>query len=200
MSNCNQTAGWACMTLDDWATTQLQSIPVPQGYLATRCDIEQIFGIPNVIKWSLLSQLDPDTTAGEQEICQRINWAIGLASTDFNNAMRQGGYELPLNGVDGARWQTNIVAIRAGLYLYIHLKPTQRGEDGRPLPDKYDGLFTFCEQQLNFARARKLRLDSTPFGRGTSGPFVTHEPRRNLRGPGQLGYGPNALPDGFPYG
>lgn len=169
------------------------------GLLCTRGDIENIFGVPNVIKWSILSANDPTSGAGLAEITNRINWAIGVSTSDFNNAMRQGGYQLPLNGADAVRWQTNIVAICAGLYLYQHLKPTQRGEDGRPLPDRYDGIFTYCEQQLNFVRARKIRLDGTPFGKGTSGPEVTHEPSRGAYGPGIGGFGGPPLPGPFPF-
>lgn len=175
--------------------------PTPVGNsLAQRGDLENIFGVSNVIKWAVLSNNNPTSTAGLAEISYRINWALGLSSTDFRNAMRQGGYVVPCNGPDGMVWQTNIVAIRAGLYLYMHLRPTQRGEDGRPLPDKYDGLFTFAEQQLNFARSRKLKLDGTLYGRGTNAPFVTHQPNHDFAGPGQLGYGPNVLPGNYPYG
>ena len=156
---------------------------LPSNLLCSRSDIENIFGIPNIIKWALLSANDPASSAGQAEITNRINWAISVSSTDFRNAMRQGGYVLPLNGADGVIWQTNITAIRAGLYLYMHLRPTQRGEDGRPTPDRYDGLFTYCEQQLDFVRSRKIKLDGTQFGSGVNGPLVTHEPNCNLPGP-----------------
>ena len=173
--------------------------------------MEQIYGVPNVYKWSLLSSQDPNTPGGSSEITNRINWAINLSSTDFRNAIRQGGYQLIPNtqGVpslsggsgDAIVWQTNIVAIRAGLYLYMHLRPTQRGEDGRPIRSEWDGLFTYAEQQLDFVRARKIRLDALPFGKGTSGPFVTHSPNLQAGDPrGQLGYGPPVDNMIFPFG
>jgi hypothetical protein len=168
--------------------------PGADNNLCNRADIENIFGIPNVAKWALLSANAPDSPAGLTEITTRIAWAITLSSVDFRNAMRQGGYKLPLDGPDGTVWQTNIVAIRAGLYLYMHLRPTQRGEDGRPLPDKFDGLFTYCEQQLDFVRSRKLKLDGTVYGSGSNAPLVTHSPNRNAVAPGPL-FGPPQLPD-----
>ncbi len=188
------------------------TVPTGNG-LCTRGDIEQIYGVPNVYKWSLLSNQDPNTAGGPAEITNRINWAINLSSTDFRNAIRQGGYRLEPNadgalslvasssgvtGQDAIIWQTNIVAIKAGLYLYIHLRPTQRGEDGRPLRSEWDGLFTFAEQQLDFIRARKLRLDALPTGKGTSAPFVTHERPQTFCGPGQ--FGPPTAVDNYPFG
>jgi hypothetical protein len=185
------------------------AVPTGNG-LCARSDIEQIFGQPNVYKWSLLSNSDPYVAGGSAEITNRINWAINLASTDFRNAIRQGGYQLTPNVTgapslsggsgDAIVWQTNIVAIKAGMYLYSHLRPTERGPDGRPQPSHYDGLFAYADEQLNFVRARKLRLDAAPLGRGTSGPFVTHERTQHLDGPGQIGYGPNCVPGNFPYG
>lgn len=170
------------------------------GQLCTRGDIENIFGIPNVVKWAILSGNDPDTPAGQAEITNRVNWAIRVSSTDFNNAMRQQTrHSLPLTGEDAITWQTMVVATKAGLLLYQHLKPTQRGEDGRPLPDKYDGIFTWAEQQLNFVRAGKIRLDGATSGKGTNAPEVTHERSKGAYGRGLGGYGGAPLSGSFPY-
>ena len=186
---------------NDGVPVTTPSTDVVSALYAVRSDLEQIFGISNIVKWSILSGAIPTSDTGQLEINNRINWAISLSSAEYRNAMRQGGYQMPLDGPDAIVWQTNLVAIKAGLYLYMHLRPTQRGEDGRPIRSEWDGLFTYVEQQLSFIRARKLRLDGTPFGKGTSGPFVTHSPNWNhLDGPGQTGYGPPCLPTNFPYG
>ena len=110
------------------------------GY-AVRSDLENIFGIPNIIKWAILSANDPTSTAGMTEITNRINWAISVATMMFDNAMREGRYALPVTGAEASVWATTVVATLAGLLLYQHLKPTQRDQDGRPIPDKYDGIF-----------------------------------------------------------
>ena len=187
-------------TTVEYQLNVLTPLPYLPNQLCLLGDIQEIFGIPNVVKWAILSGTDPNSAPGLAEFTSRINWAINLSSAEFRNAMRQGGYQLPLDGPDALVWQTNIAAIKAGLYLYMHLRPTQRGEDGRPLPDRYDGLFTYAEQQLNFVRARKIKLDGSPFGRGTNGPSVTHERSHDFRGPGQLGYGPDQLPFNYPFG
>ena len=70
---------------------------------AMRSDIEQIFGIPNVLKWALLSANDPDSTAGLAEITARINWAIGVAPSNFGNAMRPGTTDAPHHRGRGKR-------------------------------------------------------------------------------------------------
>ena len=140
------------------------------GY-ATPSDMFQIFGFVNCQKWSILSANDPDSPAGIAESQSRYNWALSSSAVDFNNAMRQGGYTLPVTGPEATIWAKNVVATQAGLYLYQHLKPTQRGADGRPTPDRYDGIFTWAEPQLDFVRSRKLKLDAAVFGKGTNAPF-----------------------------
>jgi hypothetical protein len=171
----------------------------PASGYAARSDIEQIFGVPNIIKWAILSANDPDSPAGLAEITGRINWALKSSTVDFNNAMRQGGYTLPITGAEASIWATNVVATRAGLYLYQHLKPTQRGQDGHPIPDRYDGIFTWAEEQLNFVRSKKLRLDAAVFGKGTNAPFATHERSRGAYGPGIGGYGTGPFPPPGPF-
>ncbi len=169
------------------------------GAYASRGDLENIFGIPNIKKWAILSQNDQDSSAGMDEIINRINWAIGVASVDFENAMRQGRYTLPITGSGASVWATTVVATLAGLLLYQHLKPTQRDQDGRPLPDRYDGIFTWAEQQMNFVRSGKLRLDAAVFDKGTNAPFVTHERSRAAYGQGMEGYGTGRIPPPGPF-
>ena len=171
----------------------------PASGYAVRSDLENIFGIPNIIKWALLSANDPDSPAGLAEITARINWAIGVATVDFENAMRQGRYTLPITGSGASVWATTVVATLAGLLLYQHLKPTQRDQDGRPIPDRYDGIFTWAEQQMNFVRSGKLRLDAAVFGKGTNAPEATHERSRGAYGPGMGGYGSGPFPPPGPF-
>ena len=167
------------------------------GAYISRSDIEQIFGVPNIIKWAILSGADPTQSTGQTEITARVNWSIGAAEAMFHNAMREGMYILPLTGPDAVQWAKLVCATLAGNLLYQHLKPTQRGEDGRPIPDRYDGMFTWAETQLNQARAHKIKLDAPTFGKGIDAPEVTHSRPRGAYGPGQRGYG-QVYGGGFP--
>ena len=90
-------------------------VPATVGTYASRGDLENIFGIPNIIKWAILSQNDPDSPEGQAEIVNRINWAIGVATADFENAMRQGRYTLPITGQGASVWATTVVATLAGI-------------------------------------------------------------------------------------
>jgi len=158
--------------------------------------MENIFGIPNIIKWSILSANDPKSAVGMVEITKRVNWALSVATVDFENCMRQGRYELPVVGPGASVWATTIVATLAGKLLYQHLRPTQRDPEGRPIPDKYDDIFSWAEKQMNFARAGKLVLDAAVYGKGTNSPQVTHERSHAAEGPGIRGYGTRALSPG----
>ncbi len=175
------------------------------GTYAALGDLQNVFGIPNINKWALLSQNDYENpnaatyAAAQAEIANRVNWAIGVATADFENAMRQGRYTLPVTGSGASVWATTVVATLAGYLLYQHLKPVQRGEDGRPIPDRYDGIFTWAEQQMNFVRSGKLRLDAAVFGKGTNAPEATHERSHGAYGRGQYGYGTGPLPPPGPF-
>ena len=178
-----------------FADGSVVSSPVA-GVYAVRSDLEQIFGIENIIKWANLSGVDPDSNAGLAQISARINWSISIASVDFENAMREGPYTLPITGAGASVWATNVVAILAAEWLYSHIRHAQRGADGKMPTNGYEGFTTWARQQLDFARAHKLRLDATVFGRGTNGPMVTHSPSPAVYGNNHLGYGGRPLPTG----
>ena len=159
------------------------------GGYCVRSDIENIFGIPNIIKWAILSGKDPESNAGLAEINSRINWAINWATVDFENSMRQGRYTLPITGAGASIWATEVVATLAGLRLYGHLRPTQRGPDGNAIPHPYADQLTYVTLQLDYARSGKIRLDAVVFGKGQNAPEVTHQPSHAAYGPGQHGSG-----------
>jgi hypothetical protein len=169
------------------------------GALCIRLDIENIFGPRNVIKWAIVSGSNPTSGDGTTEITNRVNWAIDSASADFIIAMNQGGYTLPLDGVRAMRWQTNMVAVRSGYYLYSWLRQAQRGPDGKPSPDYFSQWFDWWQEQIDFVRARKLHLDGSVFGKGTNAPEATHEPSHAAYGPGIRGYGEGRIPPPGPF-
>ena len=173
--------------------------PLVEGGYAQRSDLENIFGIPNIIKWAILSGADPDSPAGQAEVTARINWAIAVSTVDFENAMRQGRYELPVTGPGASIWATGVVARMAGLLLYGHLRPTQRGPDGQPIPHPYADELSYVTLNLDYARSQKLRLDAKVSGKGTNAPFATHERSHAAYGPGQGGYGTGRIPPPGPF-
>jgi len=165
------------------------------GSYCLRSDIEYIFGVPNLIKWAIVSGNDPASPAGQAEVTNRINWAIGWATVDFENAMRQGRYTLPITGPGASIWAKELVAMLAGLRLYGHLRPTQRGPDSNIIPHPYADQLTYVTLQLDYARSGKMVLDALVFGKGTNAPEVTHHHSHAAYGPGQHGYG-SPLPTG----
>ena len=170
------------------------SSPSSDAY-CVRSDIENIFGILNIIKWAILSGNDPTSSSGMAEINSRINWAINWATVDFENALRSGRYTLPITGAGASIWAKEVVATLAGLRLYGHLRPTQRGPDGNVIPHPYADQLTYVTLQLDYARSGKVGLDAAVFGKGTNAPEVTHHPSHAAYGPGQRGYG-HSLPTG----
>ena len=149
--------------------------------LCQRSDLENIFGVPNIIKWAILSANDPDSPAGMAEITARINWAIGVATADFDTPCGRDVIRSPSPAAGQAsgpppwwrRWPASALPA---------LEADAADQDGRPIPDRYDGIFTWAEQQMNFVRSGKLRLDAAVFGKGTNAPEATHERGRGPTG------------------
>ena len=180
------------------STTFTDGSPVfspSSGSYCVRSDIENIFGVPNIIKWAILSGTDPESNAGLAEINSRITWAINWATVDFENALRSGRYSLPITGTGASIWAKEVVATLAGLRLYGHLRPTQRGPDGNIVPHPYADQLTYVTLQLDYARSGKVGLDAIVFGKGQNAPEVTHHQSHAAYGPGQRGYG-HLLPTG----
>ena len=160
------------------------------GQYAEPSDMANVFGWPNLVKWAILSGNDPETPAGQAEVQNRWNWALSNATVEFHNVLRTSHYNIPITGTEASVWATRLVATIAGLMLYTHLRPTQRGPDGQPPVSPYAGEEAYVKQQLDLIRSRKLNLDAPQFGTGQSGPDVTHERSRGAYGPGIGGYGP----------
>ncbi len=180
-------------------TSLVPFVPPSVGTYAALGDLQNIFGVPNIIKWAILSANDPDLPAGQAEITNRVNWAIGVATVIFENSMRQGPYALPIRGPGASIWATTVVSILAGEWLYIHSRHAQRGPDGKIIFSDYEGERTWAQEQMDFARSNKIRLDAVLSGKGTNAPMVTHDRERGAYGPGQVGYGTRALPPPGPF-
>jgi len=158
------------------------------GGYATQYNVNDIFGASNVEKWANASADASDSNAGFSEITRRVKWAITSATADFENAMRQGRYELPITGAGACVWATNVVSILAGEWLYSRMRHAQRGPDGKPMACEFEGYITWAQLQMDYVRSGKLRLDASVFGKGTNAPFVTHHHSHSSYGSGQHGH------------
>jgi hypothetical protein len=66
--------------------------PCAGVYYADRIDVENIFGIGNVLVWADLENLDDPTTAGTDA---RVCWALRLGHNIVNDRLKGGPYEIP---------------------------------------------------------------------------------------------------------
>ena len=138
-----------------------------EGHYARRSDIEKIFGKANVRAWA-----DLDNAGDEDDITDRIDWALDLAKERFDNRLRNGPYEIPftstnssssssVSSTDGGSIPLEVVdanARYAGVLLY----------DGRRLVDQEDNQYEMGphEKKVNqFIRsvlAGQVHFDLTP--------------------------------------
>ena len=117
------------------------------GY-CTRSDISDIFGTNNVTTWA-----DLDSDADADNIAAHIARAIVWATTEINDRLRGGPYEIPLSA---SATIVDLCATLAGLWLY-----RSRGTDDETEVDKYRWHWERCEKTLSEIRGGKRRLDAT---------------------------------------
>jgi phage gp36-like protein len=119
------------------ASTFVLTLATPVSVYCTRTDIENIYGASNVSKWA-----DIDNEEDESVISDRIDWAIEASFDEFNDALRDGKYLVPLSAVP-----TSVVrysAVLAGVWLY----------DGRGIIDMTDSQQKRYEHKLMYMRKR----------------------------------------------
>lgn len=76
-------------------------------------NIEDVFGVANVAKWS---QLDPDSTTADTD---RISSAIAWAEDWIDSRLRDSRYEVPIQGSSGTpSLIVDVAAKLAGHWLY----------------------------------------------------------------------------------
>jgi phage gp36-like protein len=128
------------------------------GYYADQADVEDVFGVENVARWS---QLQNDVTAADTN---RIQRALAGADADVDDFFRGGPYALPL---PVNRTTTDWAATLAGVWL---VQSRQRGADDEL------GWVTDLEKavrrEMAAYRARILRLgdDATRISKSPDGP------------------------------
>ena len=133
------------------------------GY-CTRSDINDIFGTTNVTTWA-----DLDNDSDGDVITARVARSIAWATTEINDRLRGGPYEIPLPSTVAATI-TDLCATLAGVWLY-----RSRGVDDESEIDKYKWHWDRAEKTLTELRSgtqiRKLDVPSStdtggqaPFG------------------------------------
>ena len=131
------------------------------GY-CTRSDINDIFGTSNVTTWA-----DLNNDSDGDVITARVARSIAWATTEINDRLRGGPYEIPLPSTVAATI-TDLCATLAGVWLY-----RSRGVDDESEIDKYKWHWDRVEKTLSEIRAGKRRLDATPsVDTGGQAPFA----------------------------
>ena len=91
----------------------------------TKADIEAIFGVTNVVKWSNLDNDDAQANAA------RIDSAIAYAESYVDDKFRQGRYDVPVIGTAGTTPEmvVDMAAKMAGVWLYNTRRIRNREDD-----------------------------------------------------------------------
>jgi hypothetical protein len=70
--------------------------PCDRDVYATRTDMELIFGAENVATWANIDNLADDDEDLEDIVADRICWALAESKDYFDDRLRGGPYEIPL--------------------------------------------------------------------------------------------------------
>ena len=98
-----------------WLERQLISGAVIDagGSYAGRNDIEQIYGVENILKWA-----DLDNDADATKIADRVLWALELSHSRLNDLLRGGPYAIPFTTGTLVHTVVNLQAMLAGVIFY----------------------------------------------------------------------------------
>jgi len=95
---------------------------------STKSDIDNVFGVKNVIQWSNLDNTDTSASTA------RIDEAVLQADTEIDDMMRGGMYAIPFVGTSGNLEQIkNISAVLAGVWLYRARGVSEVDDLGKPI-------------------------------------------------------------------
>ena len=136
---------------------------------ASRTDIEQLYGSDNVEKWA-----DLNNNEDSDEITERINRSLTVATNDMNDILRGSRYSIPITDTGAAITLVDLCANLAGVWLY-----ESRGvedfdvETGRSF-HRLAYMRDRAEKKLKAIAANRIRLN-VPQSRikGTAIPKVT---------------------------
>jgi phage gp36-like protein len=134
---------------------------------ATQTDIENIFGVANVARWSQLDNSISPVTADTS----RIALAITNATANIEDRFRGTAYAVPFNPVPTK--VTEWAAKMAGVWLY-----SSRGVNSKTATDEadqrilYHQRVTMEEMDLYAGGSRKFALTSPLAGRGGTAPWI----------------------------
>lgn len=118
-----------------------------------KSNIEDIFGVANVIKWS---QLDPDLIVAD---AARIARAIAVADAEIDDAFRDTKYAVPLTGTSGSLPVTVVDwgAKLAGIWLYQSRGQSDTSEEA----DKYGDMREAVDKSMELYLTGQRQLAAT---------------------------------------
>ncbi len=122
---------------------------VASGRYINQSDIENVFGIDNIARWS---QMDNDVDTADTT---RIQQAIDTAETSVDDSFRNSEYKIPFTGTISSTI-INWCAIIAGAWLYQNRGHLDTGtEDG----EKYDRRLKAVREDILKYQTRIKKLD-----------------------------------------
>lgn len=151
-----------------------------------RHDLEIIFGVENIKKWSLLDGLDPASTEGLASISTRIAEAIAWSTSYINDCLRENTrYSIPLKLGQSAATVVKLAANLAGCDLYSSRGAIDRNPETGEIEDRYQYRREAAAKFLAGIASNKIKLDAAINDGeqgGTNAPFATGQPTRRRYG------------------
>jgi hypothetical protein len=168
------------------------------GTYATRSDVENIFGIPNVATWALLSTNDPSSDAGLAEIANRIQLEIQTQTAEIDDHLREGGYTLPLVVNESGLSLVRLCATLVGVALYENRGTIDYNHETGRVEHRYQFKKDWANKRLDEIRSGKIRWDAERPAGASTGPMAQQTPRRRY-GQQQDGLGNYGISGGNNY-
>ena len=126
------------------------------GTYATRSDVENIFGIPNVATWALLSTNDPNSTAGLAEVAARIALEIQVQTAEIDDHLREGGFTLPLVVNESTISVVRLCATLVGVALYENRGTIDYNHETGRVEHRYQFKKDWANKRLDEIRSGKF--------------------------------------------
>jgi hypothetical protein len=170
----------------------------PAGAYCQRSDVENIFGIPNVATWALLSTNDPNSTAGLAEVAARIALEIQVQTAEIDDHLREGGFTLPLVVNESTISVVRLCATLVGVALYENRGTIDYNHETGRVEHRYQFKKDWANKRLDEIRSGKIRWDAERPAGASTGPMAQQTPRRRY-GQQQDGLGNYGISGGNNY-
>ena len=146
-----------------------------------RSDVENIYGVSNIIQWSLLSTNDPTSDAGIAEIANRIAAEIQTQTAEIDDHLREGGYELPLSINESTLSLVRLCATMVGVALYENRGTIDYNHETGKVEHRYQFKKDWAIKRLDEIRSGKVRWDAARVSGANTGPQAQQTHHRKPR-------------------